>query len=357
MNSDQLTTVKDNFVKELQEASQGNKTSLPFLVHEIPSSPLIKEGERFQVIVVGGSIFLRALLVKKGKNLHLIERESKGQKKFETREDFLSLIAKELDPSIQLLAINFAYPLSPLFEEGKLDGKLVTGMKENNFTGLVGKKVGSEIEAYVKEKTGRKITVSLANDTICLLLSGLTQVTTHDIAAGILGTGMNFAFFLDENHPVNLEAANFDKFIQSEEGKIIDSLSNAPGRALLEKETSGAYLYQHFNQIIKERGIRHRSLKATRELDELLDDPTARTYPITKMVLERSAGFIASVIAGITAYKGKNMTFVMEGSLFWNAKGYRRNVKKYLLQLIPEYSVTFIKIEDSPIFGAAKLIS
>lgn len=357
MDLNQLLTINDNFLQELKDAKAGKKTSLPFIVHEIPSSSLVPEGEIFQIITIGGTFLLNALIKKQKKHLHLLKRESKTQIRFITEDDFLSFIKKEIDPSIRFLAVNFAYPMTPVFAEGRLDGILVSGSKENTFTGLSGKNVGKTIQQYIKNKTGKDIIVSVANDTICLLLSGLTEIAEHDIAAGILGTGMNFAIFLDKKHPVNLEAANFDKFQQTPTGKIIDQESASPGRALLEKEVSGAYLYKHFNLIIKEQGLSFPPISDTKELDALLEDPSTDVYPIAKMLLERSAGFIAAIIAGITLYKKKDMTFIMEGGLFWGARQYRRIVKKHLLSLIPEYSVTFVKIEDSPIFGAAKLIS
>ena len=350
-------SIADNFCKELAEAKSGKKTSFPFIVHEIPSVSLVGEDEIFQVLVIGGSIFLNALLKKRRGKLIVLKRESKGQKTFHTKEDFLSLIEHEIDPSVRVVAINFAYPLKPVFEKGRLDGILIMGSKENMFRGLIGKKICEEVEKHIKKKKGKTITASIANDTVCFLLSGLTEVTSHDIAAGIVGTGLNFALFLDAKHPVNLEAAWFDKFDQTEEGKDIDRKSAAPKNALFEKETAGAYLYKHFNLLLKKHHIDFPPLQSTKELDPLFDDPTSDVYPIAKMVLERSAGFIAAAIAGITLFKKKDMTFVMEGSLFWNAKFYKRNVKKLVLKIVPEYTITFIKIEDSPIYGGAKLVA
>ena len=110
-----------------------------------------------------------------------------------------------------------------------------------------------EIEQYVEHKYHKKIIASTANDTICLLLSGLIDHPWSKIAGGIVGTGLNFAIFLDEHTSVNIEAANFDKFICSDECKEIDSESAKPGAALFEKETAGAYLYRHFNIILEKK--------------------------------------------------------------------------------------------------------
>ena len=353
-----LKTITANLSRELEEAKSGKKTSFSFILHELSSSPLVKDEESFQVLVFGGSVHLRALLRKERGRITLLKRESMQQHKFNTAEDFFKVVEEDIDPSVKVVALNLAYPLKPVFEDGRLDGILIEGTKENNFTGLEGKRMGKAIEERIKQKTERNFTVSVANDTACLLLSGFTDVAPdREIAAGIVGTGLNFAIFLDKTHLVNLEAANFDKFPQSEEGKIIDQASNKPGSALLEKEVSGAYLYQHFNTILKRDGFTYPPLSSTLELNQLQENKDSDEAEIAKALFTRSASLTACVVAGITAFKKKDMDFVMEGSLFWNASGYRRTVKELVMQLVPEFNTKFIKIEASPIFGAAKLVS
>ena len=51
------------------------------------------------------------------------------------------------------------------------------------------------------------------------------------------------------------------------------------------------------------------------------------------------------------------MIFVMEGSVFWKGKNYKKTAEKTIKKLIPEYNVKFIEIENSAILGSAKLIS
>lgn len=352
-----LQAITKNFVEELRTANSGKKTSLPYIVHQFSGGPIVKDGEVFQVLVFGGSIFLNVLLEKRGRRIIIKSRERKSKEPYDTKESFLKTFAEELDPNVRVVAVNFAFPLSPVFEDGKLDGMLMSGSKEHTFHGLLGKRVGKIAQDYILKTQKRTISVSVANDTVCLLLSGLTEVATHNIAAGVLGTGMNFAFFLNDNTLVNLEAANFDKFPQTETGKIIDQHSVIPGKALLEKETSGAYLYQHFNIINEQEKLGAVPLASTLELDQLIREGSLGVGEVAKMLIERSAELISCAIAGITLFKEKDMVFVMEGSMFWNATGYRRIVKRKLLELAPDYDIRFIKIEDSPVFGAAKLVA
>src|SRR3989344_4179935 len=190
------------------------KTALPFIKHTLAPNPLVKPGEEFQSLTIGGSICQSDRMRIDG-NVHSLNHKVLEQPAFNTEEEFLSYFESLLDPNVRVVALNFAYPLNPVARNGLLDGILVSGSKENTFTGLVGKPVGETIEQYVKQKLDHVIRVSVANDTICLLLSGLTKYRGDELAAGIVGTGLNFAIFLDEHTAVNLEAANFNQFEQS----------------------------------------------------------------------------------------------------------------------------------------------
>lgn len=356
MDLQELKKIQVNFLKELQDASMGKKTSLAFIVNEIPASSLVKKGEKFEVLVVGGSICKKAILVKKN-GISITKQETIKQPSFKKTLDFLEFVEKNLEKNINFLALNFAYPLNPIFINKKLDGILIRGAKENAFSGLIGKKIGEEVEKYIFQKTGKKIIVSLANDTICLLLSGLTKYSSKNLSAGIVGTGLNFAMFINQNKLVNLESANFDKFSQTKEGKIIDDQSSSPKGALFEKETSGAYLYKHFNIILKEKNLSFPPIESTEKLNSISLQYIPTVSGIARDLIRRSAKLIACQIAGIVDFKKTDMTFVMEGSLFWKGNNYKQTVDKTLRKLNPKYKVNFIEIKESAILGAAKLIS
>lgn len=349
-----LKNIQQNFVNELATSASGTKTSLAFIINQLPEAPLPKEGEVFQAMTIGGSVFKKGLVKKIKEGVEIVNKEEGPQPIFHTKQDLLNFLSNQLFPEVKILALNFAYPLDPVFKEGRLDGVLLKGSKEHRFEGLIGQAVGTEIEKYIKEKLGRDVLVSLANDTICLLLSGLTKYMYKQLAAGIVGTGMNFAFFLDPEKAVNLEAGSFDKFEQSREGKMIDQLSTSPGEALFEKEVSGAYLYQHLNLMMKDQpGFI--PLKSSLELDELArsGSPLAEK---AQGIIKRSASLIAAQIAGITTFCSKDMVFVMEGSLFWKGYQYKETVEQAVRELEPNFKVEFVHIEDSSILGAAELV-
>lgn len=352
-----LKHVKQDFSEELRLAQDGNKTSLPFILHKIASKPQVEDGEIFQVLVIGGTIFQKALVKKEGKNIVLLEKEEKYQPQFHHKSDFEKFIEKEISSKVSNVALNFAYPLKPIFDDGKLDGILVAGTKGNVFDDLVGKQVGVEVEKLIFEKRKQKIKVSVANDTVCLLMAGRTKFSWEELAAGVVGTGMNFAFFLSEDKVVNLESANFDKFPQTPEAKLIDAHSINPGRGVFEKEVAGAYLYKHFNLINEATGLNLPSLHSTQELDQIAQLNGSEEARIARELLLNSASLVASQMGGIAEFKKKNLVFVIEGSLFWLANGYRQNVKKVLSEICPNEKIRFIKIPESTILGAAKLIA
>ncbi|MCL5410536.1 MAG: hypothetical protein M1324_01625, partial [Patescibacteria group bacterium] len=251
-----LEKIASNFQKELDLAERGYKTSLPFIINPIPEQKIIDGNEIFQVMVTGGTIFKSALVQKNKHAIKIVKENKNDLPLFLTKELFLSYITNALEKNVKFLAINFTYGLKPFFRRGILDGSDPIPSKGHLFKGFGNETIGESVEKYIFEKIGKKIRVSVANDTICLLLSSLEKISWNRIAAGIAGTGVNFAFFIDKNKAVNLESASFDKFIQTETGKIIDLKYNKD-QDLFEKETSGAYLYKHFNLLIKKRNINH----------------------------------------------------------------------------------------------------
>jgi len=253
MNLPFLQEVTKQFEQELQESQKGKRTSLSWLQSTLPKKPLIKNDDLFQVITIGGTIFRNALLQKEHDQLTIVSLSEGNVPLLSSKEVFFDFLLSQLHNEITYLAMNFGFPLTPTEHNGLIDGVLLRPTKEHAFRGLVGEIVGKSFAAFVKEKTARNIFVSLTNDTICLLLSGLTQYHAKELAAAIVGTGFNMAFFPDEQTLINLEAGNFNKFEQTLTGKHVDSNSVQKNTQLFEKEISGGFLYQHFNFLVKEK--------------------------------------------------------------------------------------------------------
>lgn len=357
MNTKTLKFIANNFSKELTDANSDKITSLPFIIHELSKSPLAADNESFQVLKIGGSIMQNALVHKEGSDIIVDSIEEERLPIFTTGKAFLAFIKSHLRKNIRILALNFAYPLKPVFENGKLDGILVNGTKEHSFTGLVGKQIGNAIEEHIQSIFRKYVSVSLANDTICLVLAGLTKHKAQKLAGGIVGTGLNFAFFLDDQHLVNLEAANFDKLTLSPEAHLIDDRSLTQKRSLFEKETAGGYLYLHYNLTIARTNPLFHPVVSTHGLDKVARGEVPGDKKLARSLFERSAQLVACEIAGIANYKKCDMTFIMEGSLFWIGYNFRSTVEKTVKLLAPNYKVAFEEIKDCGIIGAAKLVT
>jgi hexokinase len=356
MQFEELNLIKKSFINDLKAGLEQKSSSLAFIRHKLSVSEIVKENQTFQTIVIGGSIYQKAIMKKSNDNLKILDLDQGPQPSFLSKEDLMIFIESHVDPQVSVIALNFAYPMTPINRDGLLDGTLQSGSKENTFSGLVGKNVGEEIEKYFFEKFNRNIRVSVANDTICLLLSGLVHHNWDKIAAGIVGTGLNFAIFLDEATPVNLEAANFDKFPLSEAGKFIDSISVAPGYALYEKEVSGAYLYKHFNFELKKRNLNIAEINSTKELEALISHSDYKISALASEILNRSASLVAAQIAGILEFSKRDLVFIMQGSLYWKGSNFKETVEKLVADLTPEYKASYENVLHSDLFGAAKLV-
>lgn len=354
MDFSSLALLSRTIADELRGAELGHASSFPYIRNPRPQET-DKKDLTLQVIVIGGSIFKKGIFKRVNGALHLVSSSQKSQPPFRTKEDFLRFCLAEVDPSIPDIGVNFAYPLRPFLRQGRLDGKLLSGMKENRFEGLTTEAIGEELERAIYEKNGKRMKITTANDTVCLLFSGLSVTDWQNLTAGVIGTGINFAFFSDAHEAINTEAANFNKFSQSDEAKQIDRDSVSPGSALFEKEIAGAYLYQHFNQYVKARGLSFSPLTQTHELDILAQEETEEGQ-LARSLLRRSAQLSGALIAGVTLFKGQDATCVLEGSLFWKGYRYKEVVDETVSSLLSDQAVTFIKIADSPLLGAAYLV-
>lgn len=349
-----LQKISSAFTQELLKSSTGKETSLRFLKTNI-SPTQISDGEIFLVIVVGGSVFISAKVRKNGSKIAVISKKTSTIPDFKNIDIFLSFISKYIIKSVKYVSLNFAFPLESVIRNGIVDGKLLSATKMHSLTGLIEKNIGEEIEKYIHGKTGHKIFVSCANDTVCLLLAGLSSYDRDSLGCLIVGTGYNAAFFLDPQTIVNLEAAGFDKFDATESGKWVNSQSKNINRSKFEKEVSGAYLYKHFNFLIKQKNINAGEISSTKELSGLATKKSI-TGKLAQELLNQSAQLVASHVAGIAEFKKKDMIFAVEGSLFWKGYGYKKMVEKTVKQLT-DYKIELVEIKDSSLLGAAMLLA
>ena len=358
-SEEELRAIKNRFTEELIKASKGIRTSFPFIKNELPK---VKSKQAiFQVISVGGSYIKSAIVTKTNGKIVLSDYQKKPLPLLVDKATFLKVVSENV-ADMPLVALNFAYALSPLIRDGKLDGRLVYPSKDHLMTGLMGQLVGEELEKYFQTTQNRKIAFVVANDTVCLLLAGLEIAPYPELVAGVVGTGMNFAFFLNERLVVNLESSHFDKFTRTETAKNLDSDTRYDYLQPLEKEVAGAYLHRHYNQLIKKHFPLEKPVLTTGELNEVAKSPSKTSY-LAKILIERSASLVAMQAAAISEFKTgqnpglKSLTFVVEGSLFWEGDHYIDIVNNYFSEFgVSKDFIKFVNIPHSNLLGAAHLV-
>lgn len=351
-------TIKRNFVSELRNASKNGQTSLRFIEHQLPSEKLVMDGDIFQVLVIGGTVFKKALFKKTDNQITALDEYSEEHPPLSTKEMFLEFISGQLYHQSNIVSINFAFPLDPLVRKGRLDGVLMSATKSHNtFSGLIGNIVGETIEEYITIKLQRKTLVSIANDTVCLLLSRPDAYPLENLAGAIMGTGTNTTF-IDNNSAINIQSGGFSRFTPSNECLGIDKKSLKPGASLFEKEIAGAYLYKQFNYLLEKNQINHPLINSTKELYVImLNSQDNGIKEIASSLFEKSAAFFAGQIAGLAAFKNHPLIVIMEGSIYWENQNYREYFNKYLSKLSYELEIKIVRVENSSIIGAAKLIA
>jgi hexokinase len=322
-----------------------------------------------------------------------------------------AFLKEHLDKEASALGINFAFPLNPIIgSNNQLDGILIGGTKEHTFDGLIGQSISDFVSGIFFEKFGKRIPVTVANDSICLTLSGSG---TED-AGLIVGTGINLSLKMVQKNKnilnksgstsrhsgllaslrsgsrisngsypgaasstalsslpkgqydneikyiANLELGNFDGFTPTETLRTIDQYSEHPGTYLFEKSISGRYLVVYYNEEVKLRKFNLPHLDSSIELSRLAEKSLGPDGDLARSILARSASLIACALAGAYEFKNSLSKFeiITEGSLFWKGYKYLENVNRQLALLgVPENTISFKYIEDSSLKGALGLLT
>ena len=111
------------------------------------------------------------------------------------------------------------------------------------------------------------------------------------------------------------------------------------------------YLFQHYNKELKLQKLPLSPISKTSELDILAQNGNSLAVEL----LHRSAKLIACQISAIMDFRNTDMTFVMEGSVFWKGFEYKKTVEETVSQL-SAHQAEFVHIQDSNIFGPTHLV-
>ncbi len=191
----QLVDTTYAFQEDLTRSLSGQSSSLPCILNPV-SRIIPRQGFGVAVSLGGTNGYASAFRVSENKRITFLNRIFFPLPVRSTKESFFQLIAAHVLAAAGNrkqpfpIGISFAYLLKPVLHHGFVDGELLSMSKERDISGLVGKRMGQEFHRHLIQHHQMDTTVALANDAICLLIGG----NGGDIA-GVLGTGLNFAYW------------------------------------------------------------------------------------------------------------------------------------------------------------------
>lgn len=370
------------FRNELTAALSNQQSSLPTILNPVAKMKP-NPGSGIAVSIGGTNGYVSLFRIGRDMDIKFINRKIFSLPPITTAHDLFNLITKNImavtDGFSKPLpvGIGLAYPLKPILHADKfIDGELLYMTKGRTIRGLVGQHVGKLYHQFLKKEYNLDTQVVVANDAICLLVGG----NGVDVS-GVVGTGLNFAYWdsrssiaplkLSELHgfiraevAINIESKNFNKITGNKWAQIIDKKSADPHYSLAEKEVSGAYLYQLFNEAKKTVfGKDFPNLSSTDQLNDILigafkypkstsDDTKKSAKKLAEKIFRRSAQIVAIELCGILLKINKTegvIPVVMDGNIFWKAKNYHSLVNLYINLILPKAIPSFARL-----FGSAR---
>jgi len=373
-----------NFKHELLASLSNQKSSLPCILN--PIHKMVPQAGVGIAIAIGGTNgYVSTFRVNKKGEIKFLNRSLFALPSQTSKKELFHLITRNIlsltenNKKPYPIGIGFAYPLKPLLFNGFIDGELMYMTKGNNIDDMVGKRVGQEYHRFLIEEYSIDTTVAVANDAICLLLGG-----DGAEIAGVVGTGLNFAYWEKRSNiaplklgdlpgfgqnevAVNIEAKNFNKIPGTKLREMVDKNSDDPGFSWAEKEAAGAYLYQIFNagkdKIV---GKEFPNLTSTDQLNDIMTGAFEAKSKVkmqkaklfAERIFHRSAQIVAIELCGILMKIGKTrgiVPVVMEGGIFWRARNYPALVNLYVNMILPEVIPSFARLFGSSRRGIAIL--
>lgn len=389
ISNEDLVKYAKLFQRDLIAALHNQQSSLPSILNPIYKISA-KEGFGVAVSIGGTNGYVSAFRISRKKVITFLNRKIFNLPEKTTKDELFHLITKNIF-SVAAgrkkkfpIGIGLAYTLKPVLHHRFIDGTLMYMSKGREIEGLVGLRVGQEYHKFLINEYGIDTEVAVVNDAICLLLGG-----DGVEIAGVVGTGLNFAYwekrtaiaplklgelnnFCQGDIAVNIESNNFDKIEGTKLRSVVDKESDDPGYSLAEKEAAGAYLYRLFNAgKIKLLGKDFPDLSSTDQLNDILTN--AYIYPksitgekikkaqiLAERILHRSAQITAIQLCGIFMKIGKTkglVPVIMEGGIFWKSRNYTSLVNLYINMILPEVIPSFARLFGSSRRGMAILAS
>ncbi|MEL7585876.1 MAG: hypothetical protein AAGU19_04115 [Prolixibacteraceae bacterium] len=311
----------------------------------------------------------------------ITEMKTSGFSETDLYRSQLQTISKLDIPRDLSVGYCFSYPARSLFDG---DAELIKWVKGVSIENMEGKAIGKPLISYLNQNGGfnfRKITV--VNDTITSLFSGLMNTGFDAYVGLIVGTGTNMATFYHSDHilklkglknwegetPVNLESGNFFPPHLTVYDEEVDRNSDSPGIQRFEKAVSGMYLGHIFRVAAPDGDIGEIDAAGLTRMINQPGNQTKHHVQLAYSIYERSAKLIAASLAGLVKSLHEfnpsiqRIQILAEGSLFWSALNdqftdYNEIVSTVLNELINELGlgekeVVISKVNNANLIGAA----
>ncbi|WP_320127807.1 hexokinase [uncultured Sphaerochaeta sp.] len=390
--------------------SEGS-SSLKMIPTYVQVKDEVKKGETVIVIDAGGTN-LRTCLVSFDEQgtAHIGDFKKismPGVKEEVSAKQFFDVFADEVERLIDKsdrIGFCFSYAASITADH---DGIPLVFSKEIKAPEVIGKAVGANLlaELAYRGHDVSKKRVSVLNDTVATLLAGKAAplaIPYSGYIGFILGTGTNTAYvesnaniltvptISGESQVINIESGNFD-FCPGRLDEEFFASTKQPGQYHLEKMISGAYIGPMSNLVIHkaiEEGILSQTFKErfakyepinTTVMSNYLEMPFNKDYAlvactdgneddaralwlILDSIIARAAKLTAANLASTVLKSGKGddprkpICINADGTTYYKTEYLKEYTQYYLhtyLQLERKRYVNFVRIDDSPIIGAA----
>jgi len=398
------------FLAEMEKGLRTRTASLAMIPTYTSADTRIEAGRSVIVLDAGGTNF-RTCLVTFDEQLqpHLSSFRKSGMPGVRSEvsaKEFFNILADDVEPLIglsDLIGFCFSYAAEITADH---DGIPLVFSKEIKAPQVIGKPVGKALLEELARR-GHDVShtrVAVVNDTVATLLAG-KAAAGNQLYSGfvgfILGTGTNTAYVesnanigkitLDagQSQIINVESGNYD-LVPGELDRRFMASTKHPDQYHFEKMISGAYL-GGFSQLVIQQAIQEGLFSAgfaenfatigtldTTRMSNYLEMPNNVDYALVRCVqneddaialhmildaiISRAAKLTAVNLAAavIKSGAGENPRYPVcinaDGTTYYKTENLQRYTEQYLnayLQREKHRYVRFVRIDDSPILGAA----
>lgn len=380
INKVELTTIANDFRKEMQNGLEGKASSLKMLPTHL-GRPTGSERGAFLAVDFGGTNVRVLAAELAGEGQYTIKHQlsvpltgGAGTPDYtahttnaDTLFDFLAnQIGQLASPSLKYrLGHTFSFPCRQTSVNHSI---LLHWTKEIATSGVEGQDVGCLLDkALLRQGVTNVKPVVILNDTVGTLITSAYADNATDIGS-ICGTGHNTCYLEPlpplGNKPmiINMESGNFDLLPLTRYDLLLDADSQRPGEQRLEKMVSGRYIGELVRLIAQEvinipilpYGLKSEDISLfladttpdLTKIEHLLAEKfncatthlnRANLQTLSRLVVHRSARLAAATYVGVLWHLDMKMqhnhTIAIDGSLYEKMPGYAGHLQDALVEV------------------------